>query len=432
MKNKTMKNLILLLVLSVTTNLGFSQAQSDCDKARGLTSLYAQNKMWRDATNFFLDAYKHCGKDVLEQNDWNTARISYKQLLKKEKDPTVKANLTDTLLWVYKTGDTYKENPKWKVEYATFLVKIKSEDTDLIDELYSKSIHTLKAKNKTTDIQYYYTHLVRKFNKAEDEEKEKQRAFALEEYLKLSDYVTEGIANAKNEKKKGYWIKTQTYLDSYFSKLANKCEDITNVLAKKIVDLPTEKQAKIDAVKSYLSLLDKKKCTDSDLYGQFADTLLALEPTAEAFYSQGNFYLKKKEYKKSKDYFKKAIKLEGEGENQGKYKYGLAAAHLHSGSYKAAFNTAKGVTGEYRGKALKVCGDAVAKTANSCGDTSFERKANYWLANDYYKKAASAGASVSSSQYLKNAPTKEEIFDEGLSVGSSFKLKCWGESTTIR
>ena len=102
------------------------------------------------------------------------------------------------------------------------------------------------------------------------------------------------------------------------------------------------------------------------------------------------------------------------------------------GSYKSAVNVAKSVNGEYAGKALKLIGDAIAKTANSCGDTSFERKANFWLANDYYKKAAAAGESVSTSQYLSNAPTGEEIFDQGLSKGNSFTLTCWGESTTIR
>ena len=430
--NMKMKNLILLLILSVTTTLGFSQEQSECDKARGFTALYAQNKMWRDASNFFLEAYKICGMDGLEFKDWNNARIIYKNLLKAEKDATAKSNLSDSLIWVFEKGDTYGDHPKWKVEYATYLVKIKSNNTELIDSLYAKSIHELKEKNKTSDMQYYFTHLVRKFNVAEGEEKETARAFALEEYLKLSDYVAKGKANATTEKKKGYYTKTQSNLDTYFSKLAQNCEDITNVLSKKIIALPTEKQAKIDAVKSYLSLLDKKNCTDTDLYGQFADTLLNLEPTAEAYYSQGNFYLNKKQYSKAKEYIKKAIEMEGEGENAGKYKYGLAAAHYHSGSYKAAFSVAKGVQGEYRGKALKISGDAIARTANSCGDTSFERKANYWLANDYYKKAAAAGAKVSTSQYLKNAPTKEDVFDEGLSVGSSFKLKCWGESTTIR
>jgi tetratricopeptide (TPR) repeat protein len=430
--NMKMKNLILLLIISVTTTIGFSQGQSDCDKARGFTAMYAQNKMWRDASNFFLEAYKLCGMEGLEQKDWNNARIIYKNLLKAEKDATKKAGLSDSLVWIFKNGDTYKENPKWKVEYASYLVKTKSTDTELIDGLYAKSIHELKDKNKTSDIQYYFTHLVRKFNNAEGDAKEEARGFALDEYLILSDYLSAGKANATTEKKKGYYTKTQNNLDTYFSQLAKDCDDITNVLGKKIVHLPTEKQAKIDAVKKYLNLLDKKNCTESELYGQFADSLLQLEPTAEAYYSQGNFYLKKKNYSKAKGYFEKAIEMEGNGENAGKYQYGLASAYYSSGSYKAAFNTAKGVQGEYRGNALKICGDAIARTANSCGDTSFERKANYWLANDYYKKAAAAGAKVSTSQYLNNAPTKEDVFDEGKSAGSSITLKCWGESTTIR
>ncbi len=426
-----MKNLILLLILSVTT-IGFAQEQSECDKMRGFTALYAQQKMNRDAADFFVKAYNICGKDGLEFKDWNNARIIYKRLLKAEKDATVKSGLSDTLVWIFANGDTYGDNPKWKVEYATYLVKTKSDSTALIDDLYGKSIHVLKEKGKTYDMQYYYTHIIRKFNDAEGEDKEAVREFALDEYLLLSDYIGAQIKAEDDEKRKGKLQKVQNNLDIYFSKLATDCDQITSVLGKKVTALPKDKAAKIAATKKYLNLLEKRNCTDSDLYGQFADTLLTLEPTAEAYYSQGNFFVIKKDFDKARDYFKKAIEMEGEGENAGKYTYGLAVAYYSSGSYKAAFNTAKGVQGEYRGKAMKVCGDAIAKTANSCGDTSFERKANFWLANDYYRKAAAAGVEVSTSQYLSAAPSNEEVFDQGLSMGSSFTLKCWGESTTIR
>ncbi|MGV6861989.1 MAG: tetratricopeptide repeat protein [Putridiphycobacter sp.] len=427
-----MKNLILLLILSVTS-IGFAQEQSECDKNRGLMALYAKNKMYRDALNFFAKAYEVCGgEEGLEFVDWNNARIITKKLLKIEKNETAQAGLSDTLIWIFEKGDTYGDNPKWKVEYATYLVKTNSDSVALIDDLYGKSIHVLKEEGKTYDMQYYYRHIIRKFNDAKGEDKEVVRDFALDEYLLLSDYIGIQIKAEDDPKRKEGLQKVQNNLDIYFSKLATDCDQITSVLGKKVTALPKDKAAKIAAAKKYLNLLEKRNCTDSDLYGQFADTLLTLEPTAEAYYSQGNFFVIKNDYDKARDYFKKAIEMEGEGENAGKYTYGLAVAYYSSGSYKAAFNTAKGVQGEYRGKAMKVCGDAIAKTANSCGDTSFERKANFWLANDYYRKAAAAGAEVSTSQYLSAAPSNEEVFDQGLSQGGSFTLKCWGESTTIR
>jgi tetratricopeptide (TPR) repeat protein len=431
-KQMKMKNLIVLVLLSVTTTFSFSQEQSECDKMRGFTSLYAQQKMYRDAANFFIKSYNICGIEGLQKVDWNNAKIIYKQLIKAEKVDKREQELSDTLIWIYKNGDTYENDPKWKSEYATYLVKIKSNDMALIDELYANSIHSLKENNKTYDLQMYYKHLVTKFSDAEGEEQEKARTIALDEYITLSDYLSKAKANEDNDKKKKRYQDAQEYLDNYFAQLAKDCEILVDVLSKKITDLPKDKAAKIEATKKYLDLLDKRSCTDTDLYGQFADTLLTLEPTAEAYYSQGNFYINKNDYNKAKEYIEKAIELEGEGENIGKYQYGLAYVYYKMGSYKSAVNVAKSVNGEYAGKALKLIGDAIAKTANSCGDTSFERKANFWLANDYYKKAAAAGESVSTSQYLSNAPTGEEIFDQGLSKGNSFTLTCWGESTTIR
>lgn len=430
-----MKNLLLIAILTITS-FGYAQDKSeDCKKFRNLTGMYAQQKMWRDAANFFVQSYNECGLDGLEKKDWNNAKIIYKNLIKVEKDATVKAGLQDTLVWVFENGDTYGNDPKWKGDFAVELIKMKSDKTAKIDELCANSIHVLKGKCSTSHIKYYYTHLVRKYNNAKDEEKETARMFAIDEYLILSDYVDEATKKYKaegNEKKAGYYIKTQAFLDQYFVKLANDCTILTEVLGKKIGNLPAEKPAKIEKVKGYLSILDKRKCTESDLYGQFADTLIVLEPTAEAYYAQGNFFAKKKNNKKAKEYYSKAIELEGDGENKGKYTYALASAQYSTGSYKAAFRTAKSIQGEYRGKAMVICANSIAKTANSCGDTSFERKANYWLANDYIKKAIALGEKVSSSTYLSSAPSEEEMFDAGKNKGSSITLKCWGESTTMR
>lgn len=432
-----MKNLILLALLTLTS-LSFAQTNpEECTKMRALTGQYAQQKMWRDAANFFVKSFHACGLEGLEKTDWNNAKIIYKALIKEETADNRKSELTDSLIWVFKNGDTYDNDPKWKADYATTLMKGKSTDAEKIDSLYSSSIHALKSKGSTSHIKYYYIHLVNKFNAAEEgETKEEARNFAIEEFLTLSDYCDQAIKAYKaagNESRIKYYTKTQAFLERLFVQLAKDCESLTSVLSKKVTNLPTDKAEKIKKIKGYLALLKNRNCSGSDLYGQFADSLIILEPTAEAYFAQGNFFYNKNEYKKAKTYYTKSIELEGEGENINKYKLGLANAQYGSHSYKAAFKTAKSVQGENKGKALIICANCIAATATSCGDTSFERKANYWLANDYVRKAIAAGASgVSSSKYLSSAPSSTDIFDEGKAVGQSILLKCWGESTKIR
>lgn len=433
-KQNKMKNLLLLIILTIST-FSFSQTDVDkCAKNRGLTGLYAGQKAWRDAANFFVKSYTFCGLEGLEKSDWNNAKIIYKQLIRAEKNATRKGELTDSLIWVFETGDAYGVDAKWKADYATELVKSKAGKFGVTDTLYANSIHTLKANASTTHIKYYYTYLVRKFIKLQgeqDEEKlEASRTFAIEEYLILSDYISVNLkkyTDLGKTKKVGYWNKAQKLLDQYFVKLAKDCDVLTEVLGEKITNLPIDKEAKIAKVKGFIAILEKRGCDNSDLYGQLADTLIVLAPTADAFYAQGTFFYGKNEYNKAKGYYLNAIALEADGENKDKYTLGLANAQSATRSYKAAFKTAKLVGGEYRAAAMKICAGAIVATANSCGDTSFDRKANYWLANDYMRKANS-----SSTSYLSNAPNDEEIFDEGKSKGSRVSLPCWGESTTIR
>ena len=79
-----------------------------------------------------------------------------------------------------------------------------------------------------------------------------------------------------------------------------------------------------------------------------------------------------------------------------------------------------------------ICANVIAATANDCGDTTFDRKANNWLANDYVNRAISAGASASSGKFLDRAPDTGDIFEAGKAKGGSHLCACWGESTTIR
>jgi hypothetical protein len=125
--------------------------------------------------------------------------------------------------------------------------------------------------------------------------------------------------------------------------------------------------------------------------------------------------------------------LEGEGPNKDKYMFEYANALYKNNSFRAAFTAAKQVNGELKGDALMICAGCIVSTANSCGESTFARKANFWLANDYINRAIAAGKNgVSSSKYLDSAPTSTDVFNEGLQMGSSFNCTCWGESTTIR
>lgn len=435
-----MKKLLIAGLLILTGAQSFAQDQEqqrelsdECKKFLSLEGTYGEQGMWRDAANFFIKAYAACGEENFDQTDWKNARAIYSELLKAEEDATRKEQLQDSVYMFFEKELEYFPTPKLAANYAAKLVRNKSTDTEKIDKLFGESIHTLKEKVSVNQVIYYYIHLIGKYNAAKGEEKDAARDFAIDEYLILSDYISAALKKYKdNEKAVKSYKKAQGYLDNYFSKLAKDCEMLTTVLGEKINELPADKEEKLAKINTYLKLLEKRACDKSDLYGQLADSALTLDPNASAYYSQGKYFMNRDEASKAVSYFKKAVEMEGEeGENIDSYNLSLANALLKTRSYRAAFSTAKKVQGEGRGKAMIICAASIGASANSCGDTTFDRKANFWLADDYMKKASALGEDYSSS-YLKNAPTTTEVFEQGKSAGSSITLKCWGESTVIR
>lgn len=411
------------------------ELSDDCKKNISYMGLYGEQKAWRDAANFFIKAVKFCGPENLDGTDWSNARAIFSSLSKEEGiSPERKKEITDSIGWCYDTEVKYYNSPKLSIDYATFLVKNNSEDLAKIDELYGYSVHQLKEKLSVSHIVRYYIHLLNNVNASEDDESRSIATnFAIDEYLKLSDYITIALKKFKgNEKATASYGKAQSYLDKYFIQLSKDCETLTGILIAKTNNLPQNKEDKLNAISGYLKLLELRGCGDSDLYGQLADSSITIAPSAAAYFAQANFYKRKESKSKAMEYYKKAIELEGpEGEEVNKYLYSLAVYQSKQNSHRAAFATAKKVEGEYKGKAMLICAASIGSTAKSCGDTTFDRKANYWLADDYMKKAAALGETYRSG-YANGAPSKDETFEAGKKAGERITLSCWGESTTIR
>lgn len=414
------------------------EGATKCAEFRSLYFQYLKQKMYQDAANFWNKAWEFCGDEGADAKFFTNGRYIYSKL-KREDGKTkeqIKA-LNDTLHIIFEARMQVEEDPEWTADYAASLVSNDSEDYDKIDSLFKVSLPALNENVKSKHITQYFKHLIlNKFNAAPAEEKEDARTEVIEEYIVLSEYVGLATKKAEAEEDKNEVKRqksAQSFLDKYFLKIAQDCSVLEGVFSKKLANLPTDPEVKKKKVNNYLNLLDQKDCQSTEVYGQFVDTLIVVDPTASAYYFGGSYALKNDDASKAADYFEKAVELEADGENKDKYLYSLATAQYAKGSYSSAFRTAKQVEGEFKGEALYICANAIAATANSCGGTTFERKANFWLANDYIKRAIANGKEgVSSGKYLSSAPTNTEAFNEGVSAGASVTCSCWGESTTAR
>ncbi len=420
-----------------------STATEDCSKWRGLYFQYLKQKMYRDAATMWNNALKSCGETGVDMKFWANGRVIYTGLAKEaEALPDVLKGLNDSICWIYEARMAcelrlnLEPDSEWALDYVVFLMTLKDDRHDKLDHLF-KHIHVLKHKTKPSTIKKYFTHLItNKFNAAEGDAKEQMRSYIIEEYMILTDYLSIAMTVAKeaaDEKEIQNIQNAQDFLDKYFLQLAADCTILTAVFEKQLGNLPQLHEAKKKKVTEMLSLMDKKGCSGSATYGKYLDTLIQLDPTAEAYYLAGRNQEENDKMSQAIEYYQKAIELEGDGTNKDKYQFALANAQYKNNSYKSAFNSAKLVQGELRGEALTICAASVAALANGCGESTFQRKANFWLANDYIRRAIDAGKTgISSSKYLDNAPGSTDCFTEGLQMGSSYTLTCWGESTIIR
>lgn len=448
-----LKQLFFAVALVFIANLDLTAQESDstnCAKYKTLYYQYLRQDMYRDAMNFWQMAYNYCGGfEGAETKFFANGRIGYMKLMEAEKDSVKKLVLRDSVYWMHECLIKKDPSPDWKGKYGSMLVTDGDKRFGKIDTLFMQSVHVLKCESSPTYIRQYFKHLiVNKYNTAPADKKDEVRSFIIDEYMQLTDYCTCGAKAARTNgaglgaddpKKEKFedeakkYESAQEFMDKYLLQIIKDCETLNGIIETKLSTLPQNKEEKSVKVNAYINLLNTKNCQASSAYSKLMDTLLTLDATAENYFTTGKYFLENDKQDKACEYLQKAVELEGTGANKDKYNYFLAVCQYTTKNFKQAFRTAKLVEGtEYKGKALKICGDAIAATANGCGDTTFKRKANYWLANDYYRKAAAAGEDVSTGRFLDNAPTREEGFNEGVSEGATVYLECWGESTTAR
>jgi hypothetical protein len=76
---------------------------------------------------------------------------------------------------------------------------------------------------------------------------------------------------------------------------------------------------------------------------------------------------------------------------------------------------------------MLIAADCVAKTANNCGASTFNRKCNYYYAAQLALKAGNPGAAE---KYKANAPSSDEIFNNN--SPSTVTLECWGVTVDVK
>ncbi|PKD19717.1 hypothetical protein APR41_15495 [Salegentibacter salinarum] len=201
-----------------------------------------------------------------------------------------------------------------------------------------------------------------------------------------------------------------------------------------------EKKSDVDWLQNANARLSAKDCTEDPLFFQVSEALHQLEPSANSAYSLGQLAEADGDRTKALEYYNEAAELEEDPNDKARIYYRIASNYKERGSFSQARNYYRRAleAKPSLGNAYLQIANMIAQSANDCGETTFDKRAVYWLAADYAARAARVDPSIASNAnetataYKGRAPQKSDVFQGGRSAGEAIQIGCWiGETVRI-
>ncbi len=261
-----------------------------------------------------------------------------------------------------------------------------------------------------------------------------------EENAKLTDRIAKllpkeeaGTLTSKEKKQLKSWNSySENYgkiagsIDTKLGKLAD-CDNLIPLYQKSY----DAKKGDVKWVKRAVGRMFAKECTDDPMFKKLFEAQLALDPSADAYVYGGTLKQKAGDTKGAVADFDKALGLETDAKKKSNIAYKVATIYRRGSKSTARKYAQKAIDANpANGKAYLLIASLYAGSANSCGKTTFEKRAIYWKAADMARKAGrvdpslSGRASKSAASYSAKAPNKEMIFTEGM-AGKTVTFSCW-------
>ena len=354
----------------------------------------------------------------------------YQTFIAKELDQSKKMALFDTLMMVYEQGMILRPQNKGN------LLANMAQDIQRFADTPENQPRLLKIleetmileKEKTTARTYAsYMSIILAQNaagKLSDEE-------LLEDYTKVSDYISEAIKQTNNEE----LAKARDLIDDSFAKSsAASCENLLKIYGDKYDD----NMENAEFLRKLTRMLVQKECTDSELFEKASEQQYALNPSSAAAYNMAMLFFRKENFEKAIEYFEYAIKEETDPVDKAKYNQLLGQIMLTKYS---KYTDAK----KYALEAIKLRPDwgqpyiLLADTyvnGPKVGEDDFEKQYVYWVSVDKLQKAKTVDPDVAATvenrirTLSEHFPKKEEAFFRNITEGTDIRVGGWINETT--
>lgn len=412
-----------LLIAGATLLLGFtSSAQDDADRECKRMKFLAGEAVDRgdfiEASEYYYKGEIECGNYGAPDYERLIGSLVNAMNTAAESDEAVGGLYRDSLLLAWERQEAagfYSEDSDF--DRGINMLQVETPNRKGADVFLRRAIAKNQEKSYEGYISYAYYNQYMIYYDATPEESPALKQQLISDYFMLSNLVTKG----------GMSVQTQEELTSTLNYVVQTAEDLTPEIPGYIENLPTEVEAAKAALKNMLILMEEKGGTSTPEFEMLVDKMIDLDPTSlDALEAKALLLGSKGKYGEAIGVYKKIKSLTEDAEKKAEMSYKIVYAQYKLGSYSAAYSSAMAIGGKYKGDALVIASDCVAKRANNCGASTFDRKCNYLYASQLASQAAANGGSAGNrvANYKNNGPSADDCFKEG--NPGSVTLECYG------
>ena len=456
-----MKTKITLITLALFLGFNVSFAQDEeCMTQLSIMSEYAKSKNYDSAYEPFMKLRKDCPK-------FNRAIYKYgEKILDHKIDKSTGAEkvafINDLMkMWDERAVHFASKTPKgqYAAKACQLMYDYRKELNKTDNELYDCFDAAFNGDNATfTNPKSLYTYFslmvdlfdAKKkpaqdlFNKYDDvvekvEDEVKNYSEKLNKLIAKEDAGT-GITKKEGRYKKSYNSYLTAYdqisgsIDSKLGERAN-CATLIPLYTR---DFETNKSNSVWLQRA-AGRMSAKECTSDPLFFKLVNAFHNLSPSANSAYYLG--ILKDKEGNSSEAvrFYEQAISLETDNFKKAKLHSKIGDKLKAKGSYgkaRSQYQAALALNPSNGRPHLRIA-TMYAKSANNCGDSSFNKRAVFWLAAEEARKAGRVdptlkkAAGQTAASHAAKAPQKSDIFNAG-NAGQTIKIGCWiGRSVKV-
>ncbi|APY10225.1 hypothetical protein BWZ22_02785 [Seonamhaeicola sp. S2-3] len=443
----------LLLTLFMAVSFGFAQQDEECMAKLSIFHEYVKAKNYDAAYEPWMAVRNKCPKFN------NAIYVDGEKILNHKIENTTgaeKVAFINDLIKLYDQRAQYFASKTPKGKYGAMACQLMYDNREELgksaEELYKcfDEVYIADKKNfKNPKSLYSYFSLMVElydakkkpaedlFNKYDDviEKVEDEIKIASEKLNKLVAKEDAGTALTKKEGQyKRYYGQVLNAYDKISSGIDGKlgpranCENLIPLYHRDF------EENKTDGVwlKRAVSRMYYKDCTDDPLYEKMVKAYDEAAPSADTKYFVGTVLFKNGKENEAIGYFKESYDLEEDTFKKANLANRIGLILKKKGRYGQArtyFRNSLKLNPSNGRPHLSIAA-MYAASANSCGDTTFNKRAVYWLAAQEAQKAARVdptqkkNAAKSVANYKAKAPQKAENFSAGNS-GQVIKIGCW-------